>query len=162
MTDSETTDEAETETTETSLTIRRTIPAPVERVWEAIADQEQVSRWFAPGTRACRMDAWDFREGGSFSVAFVPTEDDGFGGPSPASGTFQGIVPEKELVMSWNWDFGEEDVREPESRIIFRLRPASGGTELTFVHEDLPNRESVGDHLGGWMSTLPKLAGLVD
>lgn len=145
------------EMTENSLRIERIIMAPPGKVWEAIAEKDRLIRWFCPGTRTCEVDQWDFRENGAYRLAFVPTEDDGFGGPSPAHGVFQRIVPEQEVAMSWKWDFPDEDHNEPESRLILRLEKTDEGTKVALIHEGLPNRQSVEGHYGGWMTVLPKL-----
>lgn len=146
-----------TETTETSLKITRTIASPVERVWQAIADPDRMASWFRPGTRTCELETYEFQEGGRFQLSFVPTEDDGFDGPSPAVGTFQSITPPEEVVMAWNWDFPDQDLNEPESRLILRLREVDEGTMVTLVHEGLPSKASVEQHYGGWNTVLPKL-----
>lgn len=151
----------ESETTEDSLRITRRIDAPVERVWEAFADPQMFASWFRPGTRTCRLDTFDLREGGAFKLAFEPTEDDGYGGPSPSHGVFRKVVPHKEIVMAWNWDFPDEDMNEPESRLVFRFKPVGQGTEVTLVHEGLSSRKSVEGHYGGWSTVLPKLESLL-
>lgn len=146
-----------TETTETSVKIVRQIGAPVDRVWGAFSDEQTFASWFRPGTRTCRFERFEFREGGSFQLAFEPTEEDGYGGPSPAHGVFQRIKQMEEIVMTWNWDFPEEHMREPESRLVFRLRSTGTGTEVTLLHEGLSGKRSVEGHTGGWQTVLPKL-----
>lgn len=150
----------QSETTETSLKITHDIAAPVGRVWHALSDQETLKKWFCPGTRTCRLDHYEFREGGAFKLAFEPTEDDGFGGPSPAHGVFQQIVARQKVVMTWNWDFPDQD-NGPESRLVLHLDETPKGTRVTLIHEGLPNKESVEGHQGGWQTVLPKLERLL-
>jgi len=43
------------------------------------------------------------------------------------------------------------------STIEVDLTPEGGGTNLRFVHKDLPNAEAVGSHAHGWDHYLPRL-----
>ncbi|WP_323173301.1 SRPBCC family protein [Natrialba sp. PRR66] len=64
MTDDTTNAEAELETSENRLTIRRTFDAPRERVFEAWTDPEQVDQWWGPDGFATTTDEMEVRPGG--------------------------------------------------------------------------------------------------
>jgi len=46
---------------------------------------------------------------------------------------------------------------ERESRVTFLLEPLEGGTELTLIHEQLPDEEARNSHEDGWKGFLNKL-----
>jgi hypothetical protein len=50
------------------LVVKRTFKAPVERVYAAWTDAEQMKRWFAPGAMSVPMAESDAREGGRYRV----------------------------------------------------------------------------------------------
>ena len=47
----------------------------------------------------CRIDLWDFREGGSYQIIMISDESNEF----PAHGVFETIDPPRRLSMSWAW-----------------------------------------------------------
>lgn len=65
----------ETETTDTSLIIRRSFDASRERLWEAFTDPEQVEAWWGPNGFTTTTDHMDVRPGGVWR--FVMTGPDG-------------------------------------------------------------------------------------
>ncbi|AUV84237.1 ATPase (plasmid) [Salinigranum rubrum] len=71
----DTSNEAKVESTENSLTIRRTFDAPRDRVWEAWTDPNQVDQWWGPEGFTTRTDEMDVRPGGVW--AFEMASSDG-------------------------------------------------------------------------------------
>jgi uncharacterized protein YndB with AHSA1/START domain len=51
------------------------------------------------------------------------------------TGVYQEVVPEKKLVFTWEWP----GMPERESLVTFLLKPFDSGTELTLIHEGLPD-----------------------
>ncbi|WP_313691731.1 SRPBCC family protein [Halorarum halobium] len=74
MTD-DTTNETEIETSERTMTVRRTFDAPRERVFEAWTDPEQVDQWWGPNGFTTTTDEMEVRPGGTWR--FVMTGPDG-------------------------------------------------------------------------------------
>ena len=69
------------------------------------------------------------------------------------TGIYQEVVSEKKLVFTWEW----AGMPERESLVTFLLEPSDGGTELTLVHEHLPDEEARNSHEEGWNGLLDKL-----
>ena len=69
------------------------------------------------------------------------------------TGVYQEVVPEKKLVFTWEWP----GMPERESLVTFRLEPFDGGTELTLIHEQLPDDAARQSHEAGWSGFLDKL-----
>ena len=63
------------------------------------------------------------------------------------------MVPERKLVFTWDWP----GAPERESLVTFSLEPSDGGTELTLVHERLPDEAARVSHEKGWRGLLDKL-----
>jgi uncharacterized protein YndB with AHSA1/START domain len=129
------------------------INAPVERVWRALTDAAEISRWFEvaiEGEYAQGRDVWmtsrhpDYA-GMRFRVRVTE------------------MTPPKRLV--WRWHPGAVDPnldysREPETTVTFSLEPAAGGTRLTvaetgFDEISLERRAKVfADNTQGWNDVI--------
>ncbi len=95
------------------VTLRRTYPADVEDVWDAVTDPERIARWFLPVTG-------DLRLGGTYQLE------------GNAGGEIRACEPPTRLLVTWI--FGEEPGPQDASLVEVRLRPADGGTELQIEH----------------------------
>lgn len=132
-----------------SVTLVRRIKAPPARVWAAITRPEQMLLWWGPDAGPTLKAEADVRPGGRFSVVFRLLN----GEEHNPTGIYQEVVPEKKLVFTWEWAGSPEK----ESLVTFRLEPFEGGTELTLLHERLPDEEARQSHEAGWSGLLDKL-----
>lgn len=64
------------------------------------------------------------------------------------------MIPEKKLVFTWEWP----GMPERESLVTFMLKAIDGGTELTLIHERLPNAAAYQSHEAGWTGFFDNLA----
>jgi uncharacterized protein YndB with AHSA1/START domain len=69
------------------------------------------------------------------------------------TGVYREVIPEKKLVFTWEWPGMPERV----SLVTFLLKPIEGGTELTLIHEQLPDEAARKSHEMGWRGLLDKL-----
>jgi uncharacterized protein YndB with AHSA1/START domain len=131
-----------------SLTLVRRIKAPPARVWAAITRPEQMLQWWGPDAGPTLSVEADVRPGGRFSIVFRLLD----GSEHNPTGVYREVVPETRLVFTWEW----AGAPERESLVSFLLRPLDGGTELTLIHERLPE-DAVESHERGWSGLLEKL-----
>lgn len=132
-----------------SVTLVRRIKASPTRVWAAITRPEQMIQWWGPDAGPTLKAVADVRPGGRFSVVFRLLD----GSEHNPTGIYQEVVPEKTLVFTWEWP----GMPERESLVTFRLEPLAGGTELTLIHEHLPDEAARESHEAGWEGLLDKL-----
>ncbi|MDW5316829.1 SRPBCC domain-containing protein [Rhizobium sp. PL01] len=132
-----------------SVMIVRTIKASPAKVWAAITQPEQMIRWWGPDAGPTLSAVADVRPGGQFAVVFQLINGD----EHNPTGIYQEVVPEEKLVFTWDLPETSERV----SLVTFLLRPFEGGTELTLLHEHLPNEEERKSHKQGWKGLLDKL-----
>ena len=132
-----------------SVTIVRRIKAPPAKVWAAITRPEQMIRWWGPDAGPTLSAVADVRPGGRFSIVFRLLNGD----EHNPTGLYREVVPEKKLVFTWDWP----EMPERESLVTFVLEPLDGGTELTLIHEQLPDEEARESHEAGWKGLLDKL-----
>lgn len=132
-----------------SVTIVRTIKASPARVWAAITRPEQMLQWWGPDAGPTLKAEADVRPGGRFSVLFRLLN----GEEHNPTGVYRDVLPEQKLVFTWEWP----GMPERESLVTFLLRPLGIGTELTLIHERLPDEEARQSHEKGWSGLLDKL-----
>jgi uncharacterized protein YndB with AHSA1/START domain len=132
-----------------SVTIVRRIKASPAKVWAAITQPEQMVQWWGPDAGPTLSAVAEVRPGGRFSVVFRLLNGD----EHNPTGIYREVVPEKMLVFTWEWP----GMPERESLVTFRLEPFDGGTELTLIHEQLPDEETRASHELGWSGLLDKL-----
>ena len=132
-----------------SVTIVRRIKASPARIWAAITQPEQMIQWWGPDAGPTLSAVADVRPGGRFSVVFRLLNGD----EHNPTGIYQEVIPEQKLAFTWDLPGSPE----PESLVTFLLKPIDGGTELTLLHEHLPNEAERESHELGWSGLLDKL-----
>ena len=132
--------DAATDTTVYERTLA--IDASPETVWEFLVDPEKLMRW-----KGINADL-DTEPGGIFRCEVIPGHI--------ARGEYVEIDKPNKLVFTWGWD-GSEDVPPGSSTIVIELASDGDGTNLRFVHQDLPNAEAIASHAHGWDHYLPRL-----
>ncbi len=132
-----------------SVTIVRRIKASPAKVWAAITQPEQMIQWWGPDAGPTLSAVADVRPGGRFSVVFRLLNGD----EHNPTGIYQEVIPEQKLAFTWDLP----GAQEPDSLVTFLLKPIDGGTELTLLHEHLPDEAERDSHEQGWNGLLDKL-----
>jgi uncharacterized protein YndB with AHSA1/START domain len=137
------------------LVIKRRFKAPVERVYAAWTDAEQMKRWFAPGDMSVPVAQADARQGGRYRVQMSE------GGSEcefhTAGGVYQEVVPNQRLVFTWQWEGSEL-----ETLVTLEFKSLSANeTELTLIHEGFDNEDNRDKHGQGWEGCLANLEGFL-
>ena len=136
--------------TDLSLTCRRLIKAPPEKVFEAWLDPAMMSRFMSPGpdmhVREARSDP---RVGGRFFVMMVGDKD------LPHEGTYKEVTRHSRLVFTW-----EAPWSAPDTTVTIDFTPAPGGTEVVLTQVRFTSEDSRDGHIDGWTGILTKLDAL--
>ena len=135
-----------------SLTLKRKLSAPAEKVFAAWTDPKKIIHWFGPAETAdgsVRADM-DVRVGGRFRISFRDQD----GEYHEVGGTYREVVPNERLVFSWAW----HSTPERESLVTITLKPDGDATMLTLHHERFFDEKARDGHERGWSGTLEKLA----
>jgi uncharacterized protein YndB with AHSA1/START domain len=140
-----------------SVTRSIDIAAPVDKVWRAVTEPAQISRWFGradfAGTEAGSTGTltWDGRDP-------IPVRTESVDAPRS---------------VSYRWSNDDALGTSPEALdpahstvFTFILEPAAGGTRLTVVETGFDALSDpaadMQSHRGGWNSELDKLVALVE
>jgi uncharacterized protein YndB with AHSA1/START domain len=132
-----------------SLTIVRRIKASPAKVFAAITRPEQMLQWWGPDAGPTLSVEADVRPGGRFSVVFRLLD----GQEHNPTGIYREVTPDRKVVFTWDLP----GAAEPESLVTFLLKPVDDGTELTLIHEHLPDEAARESHELGWSGLLDKL-----
>jgi uncharacterized protein YndB with AHSA1/START domain len=136
--------------TKPSLTLKRRLKAPRERVWKAWTTGEELKRWFGPSdAMVIEVADVDLRPGGSYRI--VAREPGGE--RHEVGGVYREVEPNARLVFTWAWI----STPERESLVTLELRDAGGETDLTLTHEHFFDAAARDRHQHGWTGSLARL-----
>jgi len=145
--------------------LSRVIRAPRARVYRALVDPADVTRWMVPEGMVSHVHSFDAREGGTFRISLTYDAPTTAGKTSAQTdsyhGTFVQLVPDSKVVQRIEFESDDPAMQGPMT-VSYVLADVDGGTELVGVHEDLPPGVSPADNELGWSMSLDKLARLVE
>ena len=129
----------------------RILLVPPERVWAALTNPAELSRWFGESAEV------DLRPGGAVRFTFGTSWD--------VRGIIEEVEPPSRLVYSWDADedAATEGVKPPMTRVEILLDRVPGGTRLRLVESGfgaLPAAIRDSAHEGrtvGWTQELDHL-----
>jgi glutathione S-transferase len=142
------------------VVVRKIVRADRERVFDAWTKPELMKQWLFPSGGAGKS-ANDLRVGGTYSHEMIvpngeatcvggTVRDDG-STSYPHNGEYLEIRPPERLVFSWN------SVAVSNTRVTIELRTVPEGTEITLIHELLPDETQRRSHTEGWNDCLANL-----
>lgn len=132
-----------------SLTLKRRLNAPAEKVYAAWTDPQKIVRWFGPDSGPVTKAEIDLRVGGGFNIGFH-TED---GEYHQVGGIYREVIPNEKLVFTWAW----HTMKERESLVTITIKRDGEGSLLTLHHEKFFDEAARDGHERGWTGTLNKL-----
>ena len=135
-----------------SLTLKRRLNAPPEKIYAAWTDPTKLMKWFGPDAGAVERAETDVRTGGRYTIVFF-TED---GEEHHVSGEYREVVPNQKLVFTWAW----RSMPERESLVTVLIKADGDGAILTLIHEQFFDEPARDRHEYGWTGSLKKLEAL--
>lgn len=110
---------------------RRIFPAPVDRVWRAWSDGDQVRRWWGPEGFTCPRAEVDLRVGGRTLVAMQAPAEMG-GVLLHSTWTFSEVVPLERIVYTFRFTDGDGRPLRPGDLGLPAGVPEAGVHVVTF------------------------------
>lgn len=139
-----------------ALVLRRTYPAPRQRVFDAWTTPEIAARFIGPGDVSVPEIEMDVRTGGTYSIVMLMPD----GERMKVRGTYRDVTPPEKLAMTWRWE-EDDPAEEYDSLLTLEFNEVPGGTELVLTHEQLRSVESRDRHAHGWGQIVDQLASAV-
>lgn len=130
------------------LRMNRTFNAPLERVFRAFADPEQLVKWWGPESMSVIDHEIDVRVGGAWRTT-IRSEG---GDDHTMSGVYREISPPHRLAFTWAWERDGE--RGHETVVTIQLSEDGERTKLAFLQEIFESEEMRDSHQGGWHSSF--------
>jgi uncharacterized protein YndB with AHSA1/START domain len=129
------------------LTAEIFIVAPRERVFEALADPKQATRWWGAADRYHMAEfQMDLRVGGKWSMNGVSSKM----GAVNVRGEFVEIDPPRRLSYTWISSWMPQD-----STVVWELEQQNNGTLVKLTHRGFAgNAEQAQNHSIGWSMVL--------
>ena len=141
------------ERADTTLEIRRTIPAPRERVFDAWTQAKELNRWSAPPPMTPQAEV-DLRVGGRYRLVMRSPD----GTERCVGGVYRTIERPSKLVYTWKW----EESQMPDSVVTVEFLERGKQTEVVLRHEGLTDPDSRARHEHGWNGCLDNLVTIMN
>jgi uncharacterized protein YndB with AHSA1/START domain len=132
-----------------SLTLKRRLKAPPEKVFAAWTDPAKLKSWFGPGYVEALIAEADVRVGGRFHIVMRSSD----GEEHDVSGVYREVEPNQKLVFTWAW----KSMPGRESLVTVLIKPDGQETLLKLTHEQFFDEPARDRHRQGWTGCLDKL-----
>ena len=149
------------------INITRVINAPIEKVWAAWTQPDQISKWWGPKDFTGKVGNYDLRNGGKYLYCMHGPVGSPFDMDMWSGGTFEEVIPMKKIVATDHFadkdgnyvspkDFGMPGEWPETMRVTVTFEEVGPGkTKLTLKHEGHP-QEMAKDATAGWNQSLDK------
>lgn len=141
---------------------RRHINSPVERVWDALVDPQQVGIWAAAKANISPV------RGGAYELFWRPESPES---QSTIGCRITAIAPRRYLAFTWRGPdelaalMNEGDPPPPPTHVTITVSATSDGTDLQVRHVGFQHgdawREAVAWHARAWTACLDNLEALI-
>ena len=143
-----------TKTDASALEMRKTLKAPVAKVFKAWTEPEQITKWFGCGKTESVRVTQDFRVGGEYRVDLLCDDDENVS----MFGTFLEIERDSKLVYTWNNTSAEYPAKD--TLVTVEFIDKGDTTEMILKHSKFDKPVIAQGHTMGWGASLDKFAAL--
>lgn len=140
----------------TDLTLEREFKIPADRLFDWISSNSKVLQWFGPEGMNVPDAALDFSKTGPWYAVMANDKM-----RVKVSGHVTHVDPPRSVGFTWGWH-DEDGTRGKESHVTMSVVATNSGSRLTLDHRDLDDSEQSASHEQGWISTLNKMASVIE
>ena len=148
-----------------STKVARHIRAPRSVVYRALLDADAIEKWRVPDGMSSQVHEFDAREGGSFRVSLTYDAPGAAGKSAAHTDTYHGhfarLVPDEQVTEVFEFETADPGLGG-QMTMTTMLAEADGGTDVTVVHEQVPDSIPPADNETGTRMALDHLARLVE
>jgi uncharacterized protein YndB with AHSA1/START domain len=123
---------------------------PVERLYEAWNNPEQLKQWWKPLGNHLKEVTNDLKEGGAVKYIFENNS-------LVISGTYEEVKKNEKLVYSWNWEFPENAIKNASYKLTIQFSGKDNGSAIKVLQETVQSEEMVHPNEEGWDTGLTDL-----
>jgi uncharacterized protein YndB with AHSA1/START domain len=131
--------------------ISQVFDAPVEKIFRAWVDPEQMKQWYSPEGMSTSEAVSEMKKEGHYSVTMEMANNQQF----KVSGQYLEYVEPEKLVFSW--DGASVEGKLSQVTVLFKSL-GENKTEVTLIHTGFASEESKARHQDGWVGTFSMLS----
>lgn len=139
----------------TPLVVNRTINAPREKVFQAWADPQLLSRWLGGNPDNTRFISVDFRVGGMYQIDMAMPD----GTIDRLSGIYEEIDIPNRIVFSWGW--GASYSADEATLVTVEFTEEDKRTHIKLTHERFTDQALRNIHAEGWVICFSTLEAIL-
>lgn len=151
------------------IEITRHFNAPVQKIWAAWTEPDQVMGWWGPAEFTAPQATLDLRVGGAYHFCMRGPDGKDYW----TAGVYEEIEPRRRIVYTDSFadadgnvvpasDYGMTGDWPDVLRVTLTFEDRGGATIFTLRHEGVPGAELRELCAQSWNQSLDKLAGLVE
>ncbi len=148
-----------------STAVSRTIRAPRAAVYRALIDPDAIARWRVPDGMRSEVHEFDAREGGTFRVSLTYVQPTGVGKTTDRTDTYHGhfaeLVVDERIIEVVEFET-DDPALHGVMTMTTTLVDVDGGTEVTVLHDGLPDAVPIADNEEGTRMALANLSELLE
>ena len=135
------------------IVLRQQFSITCAQLFGLLSTPVQMEAWFSPADEiAVKVLQHEFRVNGSYQLRYSQPD----GSFVVVAGKFIQIDEPGLICFTWEWQQGDEHAAIP-TLVTWLIKPCGQGSELTVIHEQLPDRDFFVRHQNGWMGALQRL-----
>ena len=140
--------------TDLTITVRKTVQAPIEKVFDAWLDPETLPKFIIPMKGMAEPEVVNEPHvGGKFTIIMRPGNE-----PLPHTGEYIEISRPNKLIFTWVSDHSVEG-----STVTLDFTEIDQSTtEVLLTHVKFLDEQAKSDHKGGWTSILEELGNYME
>ena len=138
------------------LELKWFLKASPERVFYALIEPAELSKWWGPRGFTTPEIELDLRVGGGYRFAMQPPDGELF----HLAGEYLEIHAPSRLAYTFRWE--EPDPDDRQTVVALALRAVGDGTEVSLAHGEFTTEERLELHRSGWSDSIEKLRGIVE
>jgi uncharacterized protein YndB with AHSA1/START domain len=142
------------------------VNAPRARVYQALVDPDEIARWRVPAGMSSLVHEFDAREGGVFRISLTYDAEEQAGKSEEHMDTYRGyfaqLVLNERVVEVLEFEASDPMLAGTMTMTTTLTDAEGGGTEVTIVHEGIPDGVPPSENEMGSRMALAALAELVE
>ena len=122
-------------------------------LFELLSTPEHMEAWFSPAEEIpIKVFQHEFKVNVCYQLRYTQPD----GSYAVVSGKFLQIEFPRLICFTWEWQQGDAHAAIP-TVVTWHLKIQGGGSELTVIHEQLPDQNYFMRHQNGWLGALMRL-----
>lgn len=144
-----------------SITVNRVIEAPLDRVYDAFLNPDELATWLPPSGFSAEVHEFEPTVGGTFRITFTAETDELEPYARSFGGEYLKLVPGEKIAYVSTFE-SDDPGMAGETMVSVTFEAVRDGTGVTLVQTEIPEAVPADDAKAGWTDSLGNLAGLVE